>query len=325
MLLTSLLIAASFGNAAARLVDPPRPDHIVIVIEENKNYRDVLANQFFNDLVLKGIAVGDTTVQAASLQDMHGEYHPSQQNYLVLFSGKDHGVAGDAVEPNPFVPGLYSFDSPNLASRLIEKGLRFASFSEGLPDTDCLKPMDHDDHHFEYDCRGNKVDFPDPRGRNSPFKYVRKHCPWVNFSNVNHLGLNVAFNPDKFRSDSDFRSLPEVSVIIPSLDNDMHDKGIPEGVKWLQDNVMNYAAWAEKNNGLLIITWDESAGHHDDIHIASFLIGQMVNPGQYPGRFNHLNLLKEIDRMYGLVPCDPRGDGQPDDKLPLLPDSLWKH
>ena len=76
--------------------------------------------------------------------------HPSQPNYLALFSGSTQGVTSDACP--------YTFSASNLASELIAAKLSFKSYAESLPAT------------------GSKVCISG--------SYARKHAPWTNFTNV---------------------------------------------------------------------------------------------------------------------------------------------
>lgn len=74
----------------------PRPDHIVIVIEENKGFDDVFSSEcppnsgrpcasYFISLAAQG----------ASLEEFFAFHHPSQPNYIELFSGSNQGIIGD--------------------------------------------------------------------------------------------------------------------------------------------------------------------------------------------------------------------------------------
>lgn len=70
------------------------PDHIVILREENHSYDELIGNSgapFINWLASKGVLF--TQSYAAE--------HPSEPNYLVLFSGNDQGVHDDSC-PHTF-------------------------------------------------------------------------------------------------------------------------------------------------------------------------------------------------------------------------------
>src|SRR4051794_36746386 len=67
----------------------PQYDHIVIVIEENRSYGDIIGNvanaPFMNALATQGVAFSNYFAVA----------HPSQANYLHLFCGSGMGVTTD--------------------------------------------------------------------------------------------------------------------------------------------------------------------------------------------------------------------------------------
>jgi phosphatidylinositol-3-phosphatase len=123
----------------------PRPDHVVIVIFENKNYEQVIgapAAPYLTSLARAG----------ANFTDAHGEAHPSQPNYVALLSGSTHGVADDSCPQD-------LGDEPNLARQLIDSGRGFVGYSEDQP----------------------TIGFT---GCGSGRAYARKHNPWVDFANV---------------------------------------------------------------------------------------------------------------------------------------------
>lgn len=124
----------------------PRPNHVLLVVFENKAYQQVIgaaAAPYLTSLAHAG----------ANFTNAHGESHPSQPNYIALLSGSTHGVTGDACPQN-------LGDQPNLARQLLDSGRGFAGYSEDLPSagfTGCSSP------------NGG---------------YARKHNPWVDFTNI---------------------------------------------------------------------------------------------------------------------------------------------
>src|SRR5262245_28193569 len=68
------------------------PDHIVVVIEENHAAHAIVGNAeapYINSLVHDG----------AQMTRSFATTHPSQPNYLELYSGSTQGVAGDGCPP----------------------------------------------------------------------------------------------------------------------------------------------------------------------------------------------------------------------------------
>src|SRR5690348_2338398 len=68
------------------------PSHIVIVVEENHSFGQIIGSAnapFINQLAKQG----------ALFTNAHGVRHPSQPNYLALFSGSNQGVMDDNAVP----------------------------------------------------------------------------------------------------------------------------------------------------------------------------------------------------------------------------------
>jgi phosphatidylinositol-3-phosphatase len=250
----ALAIAGPVPVAPAQSL--PVPAHIVIVVEENKPDSGVIGSKsapYLNALATNG----------ANMTQSFAETHPSEPNYLALFSGDTFGLASDACPVNTGA-------APNLGSELLAAGYTFAGFSEDLP------------------AVGSEAC--------SAGKYARKHAPWANFTNV-PASASVPFSA--FNNRTDFASLPTVSFVIPNLDNDMHDGSITQADTWMYNNLSRYANWAVANNSLLIITFDEDDGGSKN-QIPTVIYGAHVKPGPSPETISHYNLLSTIEEMYGL-------------------------
>jgi len=234
----------------------PRPDHVVVVIFENRPYSHILGAACCPYLNRQAQA-------SARMLQSFAVTHPSQPNYLDLFSGFDQGVTDDACPP----PGA-PYSTPNLGQQLTDAGLTFGGFSEDLP------------------AAGSTVC--------NTHTYARKHNPWVDFSNVpSSDNLPFANFP------SDFTQLPTVSFVIPNLCHDMHDCAPSIGDAWLSSRLDGYIQWAKTHNDLLIVTFDEDDRSGPN-QIVTFFEGPLVKAGQYSQRITHANVLRTIEAMYGL-------------------------
>jgi hypothetical protein len=231
----------------------PHPDHVVIVIEENHTYSQIIGSAsapYMNSLASQG----------AVLTNSHAITHPSEPNYLALFAGSTFGLADDSCP--------HTFTSANLAQELIQARKSFGGYSEDLPSvgyTGC-----------------------------SSSNYARKHNPWVNFTNV-PSSVNMPFSSFP----TNFSSLPTVSIVVPNLQDDMHDGSIKQADKWLNSNIDHYVKWAHTNNSLLVVTWDEDDGSLSN-QIPTIFVGPMVRAGQYNMQVNHYSVLRTLETMYGL-------------------------
>jgi len=258
----------------------PTPDHIVIVIEENKGFTDVIGSSsapYINSLAAQG----------ALLRKFFALHHPSQPNYIDFFAGDTLGVCDDTCPTSPFT-------AQNLGAALLAGGKTFTGFAEDLPHA-----------HPSMVCK---------RGT-----FARKHCPWLDFSNV---PASSTMDFTKFPQDAaGFATLPAVSFVIPNLENDMHNgvsiaAEVKRGDDWLKANLQAYATWAMSHNSLLVVTWDEDSSRHYTIHcpaviattppanrIPTIVVGQPVRAGATSQKtYTHQDLLRTILDMEAIAP-----------------------
>jgi hypothetical protein len=199
----------------------------------------------------------------AYLSESFGTSRPSQPNYIALFSGSTQGVTtNDNVNLG---------NVPNLGSQLIAAGKTLIGYSEGLP----------------------SVGFT---GATSG-RYARKHNPVVSFSNV-----PASSNRPYSDFPTNYSTLPNVSIVVPDLDDDSHDGTLAESDEWLQDNMSTYATWAKAHNSLLIITYDEGDISDTTNHIPTIFYGANVRTGSYANEINHFNVLRAIEDSEALAP-----------------------
>jgi len=255
----------------------PKPSHIIVVVEENHGYNQIVGSEnapYINQLAREGMLF--TNSEAVT--------HPSQPNYLVLFSGSTQNVDGDAC-----LAGKDPYTTPNLGAALLKAGYTFKGYSETLPRMGFL------------DCA-----YQEKEGYN----YARKHNPWSDWQGSKENGLPDSTNQPFTDFPSDFHKLPTVSFVIPNEGNDMHNidldgdtAAIKRGDTWLKDHISAYVKWAMKNNSLLILTFDEDQkGSMLENHIATIFVGPMVKRGMNSSAINHYSVLRTIEGMYKLAP-----------------------
>jgi phosphatidylinositol-3-phosphatase len=234
---------------------PEAPAHTLIVMLENHNYSQVIGSSsapFLNALAHRG----------ALFTNSRAITHPSQPNYLALFSGSTHAV-GDGCPQH--------FTGPNLASELLAAGYTFAGYAEGLPATG-----------------SNTCDVGN---------YARRHVPWTNFSTV----PPSVSKPFAAFPAGNFAALPTVSFVIPDLCHDMHDCSVGTGDAWVQAHLGPYANWAMTHHSLLIVDFDENDDAPAN-QIATIFYGQTVKPGRYGEPITHYSVLRTIENLYHLRP-----------------------
>jgi phosphatidylinositol-3-phosphatase len=294
LFLSSALVARAAGPGTWP-ADLPVYDHIVIVVEENKGYDQIIGDKaapYINMLAAEG----------ASLTRMFGEEHTSQGNYFWLFSGSNQGVGFDDLVPRA------TTKASNLGGQLIRKGLSFKGYAESLP------------------ASGSLVNFV-PIGCSHTCIYGRKHVPWISFADLPNGPVPTASTNVRFSDfPENYSDLPTVAFVIPDMNHDMHNgspaKSIPTGDRWLRENLDAYYQWAKAHNSLLIITFDENddtsgyqgltdpgvipaagdqASRDIQNRIATVFAGAHVRPGHATDvPATHVTILRTIEAMYGL-------------------------
>jgi acid phosphatase len=240
--------------AAPAFAALPAYDHIVVVIEENHSYNEIIGNA--NAPYITSLANG-----GAKMTQSFAVTHPSEPNYLALYSGSTQGLTNDSC------PHTYSGE--NLGHQLIAAGRTFKGYSESMPSdgyTGCTSGS-----------------------------YARKHNPWVNFTNV-PASSNVRFSTFP----TDFSTLPTVSVVVPNLCSDMHDCSVKTGDTWLKTHLDAYAQWAKTHNSLFVVTFDEDDSSQSN-QIATVFYGAHVATGSYREHITHYTVLRTLESLNGLA------------------------
>lgn len=306
-----------------------RPDHVVVVILENKTGGQVLGNKdlpYLNSLAANGALMtnaffAQTPYTGNPPQGLPAR--PSQPNYLYLFSGNNQGVLPKWMRgiANQLIPAaMRPFTTPNLGAALSSAGYTFLSFSESLP-------------HPHYDGEADLAVSKD--------EYRRKHNPVINWINLTRatvapnkaryglpVAMNLGFDATKDAVDGKsyrgfavdeagqplgYDRLPTVAFVIPNEQHDAHTGTNKQCDDWLVEHIKPYAEWARTHNSLLVITYDEDGstntshgnGYETGIdRIATIFYGpaERVKNGKYPETIDHLNVLSTLLDRYDALP-----------------------
>jgi hypothetical protein len=240
-------------SRAAAATGVPSFAHVVVVVEENHAASQLSGNPaapYINGLARTGV----------DLTDYQAITHPSEPNYLALFSGSTHGLTDDSCP--------HSYSSANLGSQLRSAGLSFVGYSESLPSAGYLG------------C--------------SAAPYARKHAPWTDFP-----ALPASTNQPFAAFPTDFARLPRLAFVVPNLDDDMHDGTIGQADTWLKTHLGGYVDWARTHDSLLVLTWDEDDDRVGN-HIPGVLAGAHLVTGAYRRHVDHYTMLRTIEAAFGL-------------------------
>jgi acid phosphatase len=205
---------------------PPAPSvrfgHVFIVVEENANFGDVIANPalpYLNSLANQyGLAA-----------NYFANAHPSIPNYFELTTGQILTLI-DASTPRNF-----PVDSENVVRDLLAAGKSWKSYAEDIPSVGYT-------------------------GGDSG-RYAVRHNPLAYFTDVQNdtrqVQNLVPFS--QFATDLNAANLPNFSFIVPNLCNDAHDCSLATADAWLKTNIDPLVQSSQfQKDGLLIILFDEA-------------------------------------------------------------------
>jgi hypothetical protein len=288
----------------------PAPAHVIVVMEENYAYAKIIGSSLaptFTALSKDTFCANMTLATAIT--------HPSEPNYLDLFSGFNNGVNTDLSGPAPTAP----FNDCNLGTSIIKSGHTFIGYAEDQPSVGWIAGD-----------AGN---------------YYTKHCPWINW-----IGYGVPAPYDSIPITSDipysyasgsgytsgpifpdsnhYSTLPNMAWVIPNSVNDMHDgsasSAIPNGDNWFKTNMMPLVRWVANpaNNSVMIVIWDEDdySSSNPSNHIPLLICGGIVKGGSYNQPVNHYSVLKMMEEMYGLPKCGFSDSASTNE----VPSAIWR-
>lgn len=247
----------------------PQFSHVVVVVEENASYPEVIGSSampYLNSLATKyGVAT-----------QYFGNVHPSIGNYMMM-------TTGTLATTDDNFTGTISAD--NLARQFAADGKTWKVYAEGIPSTGYL---------------GGDTGFY--IRHHNPFSYFTDVT-----GNSAQAANMVPFS--QFAADLAAGTLPDFSFVVPNSRDDAHDcpgggasctaaQRLAPADAWLQSNIAPLIASPAMSSTLLLITFDE--GTLSDIangggHIATVVVSQQGKAGfKGVGMYQHQNLLRTI-------------------------------
>ncbi|MCL4505021.1 MAG: alkaline phosphatase family protein [Chloroflexi bacterium] len=247
----------------------PAFSRIYLIVMENHSYESIVGNAsapYINSLIARyGLAT-----------NYNGVAHPSQPNYLALFSGSTQGITDDF---------RHDITAPNVADQLDAHGKTWRVFAQNVP-LNCY------------------TDMLASGGEDGAGGYARRHNAAISFT-------GIADSPARCANITDFAhfdpAAADYALIIPNTCNDMHDTLCPGGVnsvangdtflKGFVPKILNSSAWDDRS--VLFITWDESEAIGN--HVATLVISNKTPKGlRSATAHNHYSLLRTIQDAWSL-------------------------
>jgi phosphatidylinositol-3-phosphatase len=214
--------------------------HVVIVVEENANYNSVVgstAMPYLNSLIKSyGLAT-----------QYYSNGHGSITDYMMLTTGQL------LTDNDNETPATFPVSVNNAVREVLANGKTWKAYAEALP-------------YVGYTGGDTGL-------------YAVRHVPMAYLTDVQDsatgkLGL-VPFT--QFATDLASGQLPDYSFITPNLCDDAHNCALSVADTWLQTNIAPLLTSTPfKNDGLLIITFDESG--NDDTNGGGRIATVLVSP-----------------------------------------------
>jgi len=241
----------------------PAFDRVVVVVFENKEYDEVLGNP-------EARTFRSLARRYALLTSYRAVAHPSLPNYLALVSGSTHAIASDCTS--------CQVSAPNLADTLEVAGKTWKTYAEGLPQAG-----------FTGSWSG---------------RYAKKHNPLLYFA-------DVVSRPDRlrrivplsaFHRDLDAGRLPDFSLVVPDLCNDMHDCSVATGDAWLRTFLRPLLPNPALARGVVFVVFDEGTSNDGGGgHVPALALGPVVRAGSRSSmQLDHYGLLRTVESAWGL-------------------------
>jgi hypothetical protein len=293
-------VSASLSAAAADLT-VPKYDHIVLIIEENTGFNQVIGNSLAPNINNFANTYGLAT-QYFTVGD------PSAPNYVAMLGGNFFGIADN----NPYF--THTIDKPSLMSQLEGASLTWKGYFQSMPYAGFRGPC--------YPNRCNGVpDFDS--------LYSAKHNGLLYFKSVQTSATERAKMVPFQALTADLANPPAFMYIVPDQCHDMHgsppycvdsgntgDNSFNHLVRVADDmlgqmvsQIMGAPFWSKGNNAIFITAEQgpdgDTSGCCDAVpgtgNVATIVITSHGPRGlKDPTPYNHYSLLKTFQKAFGL-------------------------
>ena len=283
---SACLLVACGPSAVAHVPATPSPSNVASprptpqpspVTVPSHVFVIVMENRSYGQVVGNGY-IAQLAARYGIATDYHGVSHPSLPNYLAMTSGSTWGIADD---------GFHALPAGGLGAQLTGAGIDWRAYMEGMGSS-CF---------------------------NSRYPYALKHNPFAYYGSACPPQV-VPFT--QFATDIGSANVPRFVWITPDLCHDGHDCSNAVANAWLSQTVpqiLSTSAW--RDNGVLLITWDEGEDS------ANSVLTLVIQPEPYVHRsakpYNHYSLLATIEDQLGLARLGLAAQATPMNDLLAIP------
>jgi phosphatidylinositol-3-phosphatase len=337
-----LLLLAAWGSSVAAELPPIR--HVFVLLLENQNASNTFASNSPAPYLAQTLAA-----KGALLPNYYGIGHASLDNYIALVSGQ---APNEATQLDCPLFADFLLQQPGLDphGQALGRGCVYPNMVKTLPDQleaasltwkGYMEDMGKDPSRERATCGHPQIGTRDyTLIATARDKYAAKHNPFVYFHTIidaearcdAHV-VNLETLPKDLRK---VATTPNYVFITPNLCNDGHDPDCIDGSaggftaieaflrKWVP---LITASPAFKQDGLLVITFDESEGSGPEGataccnekplasarrpagvigpgggRIGAVLLSRYIEPGTVSTEpYNHYSLLRTVEDVFGLA------------------------
>jgi hypothetical protein len=266
-LLTAGCAGGSVGATVPKVAPPsvrvPAFTHVVVVVFENREASSIAGNP-------DAPTFNSLARRYATLTKYDAVAHPSLPNYLALVSGSTHGISSDCTD--------CVVRARNLADTLASAGKTWKTYAEDLP-------------------------YPGFMGGYSG-RYAKKHDPFLYFRDVadSRARRNRVVPFTRLGRDLARHRLPDFSLVVPNLCDDMHDCSVATGDAWLKAHIVPLVRSPELRGGVVFVVFDEGTSDTGGGgRIEALALGTTVRRGsKFTRATNHYGLLRTIEDSWRL-------------------------
>jgi len=340
-LVTGLVACSGSGGSGGGTSLPDKVGHVFIIVLENKDYAKSFAADSLAPYLAKTLPA-----QGALLENYYGTGHVSLDNYIAMISGQGPNITtqSDCIVYADFVgtPPVAALDGqavgqgcvypasvPNLPDQFRAAGIRWKGYMEDMGKDPAREPAT---------CAHPAIGTVDgTQVASAEDAYATRHNPFMYFHSIiddpAYCDAHVV-NLDLLVADlASVATTPNYVFITPDLCSDGHDApcadGEPGGLESINAFLLAWvpkilASPAYQQDGLLIITFDESDGPQSDAsgccgagptpntplpgitglgggRVGAVLLSPFIKPGTVSTTpYNHYSMLRSVQDLFGL-------------------------
>ena len=341
----ALVGTALFGAPAT--ASTPAIGHVFVIVLENEGYAATFGNPSADPVLAQQLPA-----EGAMLTQYYGTGHVSNDNYIAMVSGQgpnpqnqsDCQVYTDFVGTGPEVEGqavgsgcVYPASVPTVANQLTDTGRTWKAYMEDMGNVParesaaCGHPALNTQDNTQSAVAGDGY-----VSRHDPFVYFHSIVDSQSYCGAHVVPLGTPSGSSGLAADlATVATTPNLSFISPDLCDDGHDypcTNETSGTSALDDIDRFLSTWvplitgsaAFRQDGLLVVTFDESSGPQSDAsaccgegpgpnsplpgitglgggRVGAVVISPFTKPGTVSNvPYNHYSLLASIEDVFGL-------------------------